>query len=166
MSRAAALNAMTRLPLQKYEQRLIPRITYTDPELATIGETAGSLAESGTGYDVIDVPFEKVDRAMIEGRAAGSIRVYHRRGTILGATIVGPQAGEMLDFVALAMSNGLRLSDVSGTLLGYPTMLLGTKRAADQYLVRLLKRWMAQGFRLALGYRGDIPAYIGTDRII
>lgn len=166
MSRAAALNAMTRLPLRKYEQRLVPRITYTDPELATIGETVASLESSGGRYESIDVPFEKVDRARIEGSALGSIRIYHRRGKLLGATIIGPQAGEMIDYFALAMRNGLRLNDIADTVVGYPTMLLGAKRAADQFLIRLPQRWMVQGFRLAFGYRGGIPAYIGTDQVI
>jgi pyruvate/2-oxoglutarate dehydrogenase complex dihydrolipoamide dehydrogenase (E3) component len=166
MSRAAALNAMTRLPLQKYEQRLVPRVTFTDPEVAIIGESAGNLERSGADYTTIDVPFDKVDRARIEGRAFGNIRVYHRRGTILGATVVGPEAGEMIDYFALAMRSGQGLNDISDTLLSYPTMLLGAKRAADQFLLRLPKRWMVQGFRIAHGYRGAVPDYIGTDRVI
>ncbi len=166
MSRAAAVNAMARLPLQKYEQTVIPRVVFTDPELAAVGRSAAQLDAAGEPFERIQFPFERIDRARVEHRTTGEIALYHRRGRILGATIFGAGAGEMIGLYALAMKNGLRLNDISDTVQGYPTMMIGAKRAADQFYVGLLKRWMVQGFRFAYGYRGDIPGYVGTDRTI
>jgi pyruvate/2-oxoglutarate dehydrogenase complex dihydrolipoamide dehydrogenase (E3) component len=166
MGRAAAINAVSRLPLARYEDRVIPSVIYTDPELATLGAAQRELDAAGETYDVIEFPFEKVDRAYIERRATGSIRICHRRGRILGAAIVGPEAGELIAEYALAMKHGLRLDALAETVHAYPTMMLGARRAADQFYLRMLRRWMVKGVQFAYGYRGAIPDYIGTRQII
>lgn len=166
MSKAAAVNALSKLPVIKYEQAVVPTVVYTDPEVATVGRTARELRESGIDYDRIDLPYEKIDRAVIEGHGDGFVRVYHRRGKVLGATVVGASAGELIAEYALAMRHGLRLHQLAGTIHAYPTMMLGARRAADQFLFRSLRPWMASVMRAAYGYRGKIPEYVGTRQIV
>jgi pyruvate/2-oxoglutarate dehydrogenase complex dihydrolipoamide dehydrogenase (E3) component len=166
MSKAAALNALSRLPVRRYEQDVIPMVVYTDPEIATVGRTERALQEAGQPYDVIELPYEKIDRAVIEGRGTGFVRVYHRCGRVLGATIAGAQAGELIAEYALAMRHGLRLPALADTVHAYPTMMLGARRAADQIYPRALKPWMVRGLQLLYGLRGEIPEYIGSRMIV
>ncbi len=100
------------------------------------------------------------------GQSDGFVRIYHRFGKVLGATIVGAQAGELIAEYALAMRHGLRLPALSETVHAYPTMMLGARRAADQMYVRALKPWMVRAFQLTFGYYGNIPDYIGTRLIV
>lgn len=166
MSKAAAINALARLPVRKYERAILPSVIYTDPEIATVGRTEEALLEDGADFDRIDLPYTKIDRAVIEGRPEGFVRVYHRHGKILGATVAGAQAGEMVTEYALAMRHGLRLHALSDTIHPYPTMMLGARRAADQFYARLLQPWMVRAFQTVYGYRGEVPAYIGTSSIL
>ncbi|CAN5683679.1 FAD-dependent oxidoreductase [soil metagenome] len=166
MSKAAAINALARLPVQKYETEIIPRVIYTDPEVSTVGKTRSDLDSQGINYDVIELPYDRIDRAVIEHQAAGFVRIYHRFGRVLGATIVGAQAGELIAEYAIAMKHDLPLPSLSGTMHAYPTMMLGARRTADQFYVRMLKPWMVRGFQLLYGHRGDIPDFIGTRTIV
>ena len=166
MSKAAAINAVTRLPVWKYERDIVPYVIYTDPEIATVGETGRELDEAGVAYDTITLPYDRIDRAVIEHQAEGFVRVYHRSGRILGATIVGLRAGEMIAEFTLAMQHGLPLTGLSNTIHAYPTMMLGTRRAADQFYARSIKPWMVRGLKLLYGYRGDVPDYVGTRTIV
>lgn len=166
MSKAAALNAVARLPVRKFEQSVVPMVIYTDPEVATVGRSERELAAAGEDFDIIDLPYTKIDRAVIAGHAEGFIRVCHRRGRILGVTIAGEQAGELIAEYALAMRHGLRLPALSETMHAYPTMMLGARRAADQFFVRMLKPWMVRGIQSLFGYRGEIPDYVGKRFIL
>ena len=166
MSKAAAINALARIPIWKYEQDVVPMVVYTDPEVATVGRCSETLDAAGVAYDVVDLPYDSIDRAVIEGNTDGFVRVYHQAGKILGATIVGASAGELIAEYALAMRQNIGLRAIAETVHAYPTMMLGARRAADQLYVRTLKPWMVRGFRLAYGYRGDVPAYVGTRKIV
>ncbi|MEZ4572267.1 MAG: FAD-dependent oxidoreductase [Thermomicrobiales bacterium] len=162
MSKAAAINAVARLPIWKHESEVIPRVIYTDPEIAMVGRSTRDLNDSGARFDTIDFPIDRIDRAVTEHDTTGFIRVHHRFGKVLGATIVGPRAGEMIVEYAIAMKHGLSLADLSTTVHPYPTMMLGARRAADQIFFRALKPWMVRGVQLLYGYNGDLPDYIGT----
>ena len=166
MAKAASVNALARIPVWKFEQAVVPRAVFTDPEVATVGASTQELVKAGQRFDQIDFPFEKIDRSAIEDSRDGMIRINHHHGKILGATIVGPNAGEMIAEYALAMRHGLRLHDLASTVHAYPTMMLGTRRAADQIYVRALRTWMVRGFRSLYGYRGSIPGYVGTKSIL
>jgi pyruvate/2-oxoglutarate dehydrogenase complex dihydrolipoamide dehydrogenase (E3) component len=110
----------------------IPRVTYTDPELAQVGMTqAEGEARGGTTFSY---PFLDLDRAIVDGETKGFVKVTaDRKGRILGATILGHGAGELLMPLVLAKQNGIPLSKISGTVFPYPTRVEGVKRAADAY---------------------------------
>ncbi len=110
----------------------IPRVTYTDPEIAHIGlSEAAAAARGGTTYRY---PFDDLDRAIVDGVARGVVKISaDRRGRILGATVMGAHAGELILPLVLAKRNGLDLGTVSDTVFPYPTMSEGLKRAAAEY---------------------------------
>lgn len=167
MGKTAAINAVMRLPLYSHEQHLVPWVTYTDPECAHIGSTAGQLRARNVKFDTIEFPYGKIDRAVTEHADEGHIIIHaNPNGKILGAHAVGVQAGEIISEYTLAMKNGLKLSNISDTVHAYPTMLLGARRAADQYYVRLQKRWMATLVKKIFRYQGEIPDSIGSNEVM
>ncbi|WP_300018834.1 FAD-dependent oxidoreductase [Pseudonocardia sp.] len=121
----AASNAV--LGLRRAAQvTAIPRVTFTSPEVASVGVppgTAGTTTRT-RGHD-------EVDRAVAEGRTAGFTRlVLDRRGRVVGATVVGPRAGETLAELTLAVRRGLRARDLAGVMHPYPTWGDGPWNAA------------------------------------
>ncbi|MCC5974832.1 MAG: FAD-dependent oxidoreductase [Rubellimicrobium sp.] len=112
----------------------IPRVTYTDPELAHVGLTeAEARRRHGAAIEVFEVGFEHNDRAVAEGRATGMARVIVLRGRPVGATILGPGAGELIGIWALALSARLKMSAIAGMVLPYPTLSEINKRLASAY---------------------------------
>ncbi|MFQ5769218.1 MAG: hypothetical protein ACE5HX_01680 [bacterium] len=108
----------------------------------------------------------KIDRAVTEHAEEGMILLHTSAGKLLGAHVAGAQAGEIINEYALAMKNGLKLSKISDTIHPYPTMLLGARRAADQYYIRLHKKWMSRLMRFIFRYQGDIPEYVGSKTVL
>ncbi len=112
----------------------IPRVTYTDPELAQVGLTESEArARHGDRVDVVRFDFAHNDRAVAERRARGGIKLMVHRGRPIGATIAGPGAGEAIGQWALAISAGLKLSQVAGMVAPYPTLAEIDKRVAGAY---------------------------------
>jgi pyruvate/2-oxoglutarate dehydrogenase complex dihydrolipoamide dehydrogenase (E3) component len=125
--------AMFGLPA-KADPRAIPRATYTDPELAQVGLTeAEARAAHGDRLSVVRADFAHNDRAIAGGKAKGLVKVMVVKGRPVGASIVGPQAGELIGFWALAISARLKLSAVAGMVAPYPTLGEVSKRAASAY---------------------------------
>ncbi|MHC5019488.1 MAG: mercuric reductase [Planctomycetota bacterium] len=123
MARLAVRNALF-FGRGRVSSLVIPWVTYTDPELAHVGPTAAELRERhGAELRTITVPFEQVDRAILDGATDGFARVHHLagRGTILAATVVGKQAGELFGELCLAVTHGITLSQLSDTIHAYPT---------------------------------------------
>lgn len=131
----------------------VPWVTYTDPELANIGLSQEEAeAQGGSTYTYA---FDDLDRAIVEGRTRGRVKIHaDGRGRILGASILGAHAGELLFPLVLARKQGLKLSDLADTIFPYPTMMEGVKRAADAYqrtrlegvggrLLRKVVSWLA-----------------------
>jgi pyruvate/2-oxoglutarate dehydrogenase complex dihydrolipoamide dehydrogenase (E3) component len=166
MAKTAAVNAVFRLPLFKYEQDVIPWVTYTEPECAHVGKTAEELTSQNLKFQTIEFPYSKIDRAVTEHAEEGIIILHTSNGKIRGAHAVGTQAGEIINEYALAMKNGIKLSQISDTIHAYPTMLLGARRAADQYYVRLQKKWMSRLIRFIFRYKGEIPAFVGSNEVL
>ena len=139
----------------KADPRAIPRVTFTDPELAQVGLTeAEARAAYGDALTVVRADLAHNDRAQAEARAMGLIKVMVVKGRPVGASIVGPQAGELIGLWALALSARLKLSAIAGMVAPYPTLGEVSKRAAGAYfgpklfesaalkrLVRLVQRW-------------------------
>ena len=142
-------NALFRWPA-KAETKHIPWVTYTDPELAHVGWTeAQARAEIGDKVQVVEWPFKDNDRAQAERQTQGRIKaVLDRSGRIHGASIVGPQAGELIQTWALALSKGLKIKDLTGMVASYPTLGEVSKRAAGQFYAPKLfsdrTRWIVR----------------------
>lgn len=114
---------------------IVPRCTYTEPEVAQVGPTHEELDLAGTGYDSYRLEFAELDRGKTAGDRAGFVEVTTQEGRdrILGGTIVGESAGELIAGLCLAMNNGLGLSRLGKTMLPYPTRGEYMKRLADEY---------------------------------
>lgn len=167
MAKVATSNALIKVPM-KIDRKHVPWVTYTDPELGHIGATEKQLRDKGESFEVYRFPFSKIDRAVTEGNSTGLIKVYAKKwsGKILGASILGAHAGEMISQYALAMKNGISLREFADTIHPYPSYGLGARRAADQWYIRnqseTLVKWIQRIFR----YRGEIPDYSNPDRIV
>jgi pyruvate/2-oxoglutarate dehydrogenase complex dihydrolipoamide dehydrogenase (E3) component len=136
------------------EAMVIPRVTYTDPELAAVGLTeAEARARHGDAVKVVTHPFHENDRAQTEADTRGFGKlITDRKGRILGAGIVGARAGDLIAPFTLAMTAGVKLSAIAGVIAPYPTRGEIVKRLAGQWyspilfsprtrkLVSLLKR--------------------------
>ncbi len=110
----------------------LPRVTYTDPEVAHVGESHEDAAARGGGEYRYDL--SNLDRAICDGVNRGFVRVSaDRKGRILAATIVAHGAGDLLMPFVLAKRHGLSLSAVASAIFPYPTMVECVKRAANEY---------------------------------
>jgi len=126
-------NALFRLPV-KADDRLIPRVTFTDPELAHVGVTEDEARRARKAIRVLRWPLAENDRAQTERNTRGHIKVItDKRGGILGATIVGAGAGELITTWGLALANRLNIRALAGTVMPYPTYSEVGKRAAITY---------------------------------
>ena len=137
MAKTALTNIALKIP-KRMEVNTIPSVTYTDPEIGSVGWSEAKLKQDGVKFDTYEFPYSKVDRALAEGGQPGLIRVFARPrdGKIYGASVVGKGAGEMLGELSLAMRNGVSLRKIADTIHAYPTYGLGVRRAADQWSVR------------------------------
>ncbi|MEV7756620.1 NAD(P)/FAD-dependent oxidoreductase [Microbacterium sp. NPDC089180] len=98
----------------------VPRVTFTSPEVAAVGTSTVDTADSDVR--IVETPHHDLDRAIAEGRTAGFTRLaVDRKGRVVGATIVGPRAGESLGELSTAVSRGLSVRDLAGVLHAYPT---------------------------------------------
>ncbi len=112
----------------------IPRVTFTDPELAQVGPTEAEARKTyGTALTVLRADYAGNDRAIAEGVTTGFAKVLAHKGRIIGATVVGAQAGEVIAPLTLAVSSRLKLSALAGVVLPYPTLSELGKRAAGAY---------------------------------
>jgi pyruvate/2-oxoglutarate dehydrogenase complex dihydrolipoamide dehydrogenase (E3) component len=137
-------NGLFRLPV-KASDALIPRVTYTDPEIAAAGLSEEDARKQGGGVRVLRWPFAENDRAQADRRTEGFVKVMvDRKGRILGVGIVGHNAGELLTPWILAMSRGLRIGAMAGLTLPYPTYSEASKRAATAFLLPKLRSPLLQ----------------------
>jgi pyruvate/2-oxoglutarate dehydrogenase complex dihydrolipoamide dehydrogenase (E3) component len=127
-------NILFRLPA-KAQPSAMPWVTYTDPELAHVGlNEAKARAEHGDAVSVVRAEFSGNDRAQAEAETDGFCKVVlGRGGKILGATIVGAHAGELILPWVLAISNGLKIGAMANVIAPYPTLSEISKRAAGSY---------------------------------
>jgi pyruvate/2-oxoglutarate dehydrogenase complex dihydrolipoamide dehydrogenase (E3) component len=123
---------------------LIPRVTFTDPELAHVGLTETQARERRIALRVLRWPYHENDRAQAERTTAGHIKVVtDRKGKVLGATIVGAAAGEMITAWTLAVSQNLNIRAFAGIVVPYPTLAEVGKRAAMTYFTPgLTNNWV------------------------
>jgi pyruvate/2-oxoglutarate dehydrogenase complex dihydrolipoamide dehydrogenase (E3) component/uncharacterized membrane protein YdjX (TVP38/TMEM64 family) len=117
------------------DYRVLPWVTYTDPEVAHVGHNELSAREAGIAHEVVRYDLAHLDRAVCEGAARGFVKLLVAPGKdrILGATIVGLHAGETLAEIVLAMKHGIGLNKLLGTIHAYPTMAEANKYAAGEW---------------------------------
>jgi pyruvate/2-oxoglutarate dehydrogenase complex dihydrolipoamide dehydrogenase (E3) component len=140
----------------KAQTHHIPWATYTDPELAQVGMTEAEARQAhGTALTVIRQDFHHNDRAQTQGEAHGLLKVMVVKGRPVGASIAGPQAGELIGLWALAIAARMKMGQVAGMVAPYPTLGEISKRAAGAYfaprlfdsprvkrIVGLVQRWL------------------------
>ncbi|MGI9324210.1 MAG: dihydrolipoyl dehydrogenase family protein [Pseudomonadales bacterium] len=114
---------------------VVPWCTYTEPEVARVGLSETEAAEQGVAVEVTHYGLDDLDRAIAEGNAAGWVKVLTKPGSdrILGACVVGPHAGEVITEFVSAMTHGLGLKKIMGTVHIYPTFAEANKLAAGAW---------------------------------
>jgi pyruvate/2-oxoglutarate dehydrogenase complex dihydrolipoamide dehydrogenase (E3) component len=126
-------NALFRLPA-KVDNDVLPRVTFTDPELAQIGLTEAEAREKHGNVHVYRWPFSDNDRAQAERATDGFVKVITtKRGRVLGASMVGDHAGELIQMWSLAMHKKMKISALASVVSPYPTLSEINKRAAITY---------------------------------
>lgn len=126
-------NMLLKLPA-RVDLKAFPWVTYTHPELANVGLTEEQARRQHGEVTVLRFPFAEVDRAIAERDTRGLIKVVTtKRGRILGAAIVGPRAGDLLQPWTLAISRGLKIGAMAGAVSPYPSFVEIGKRAAGSY---------------------------------
>ena len=126
-------NALFRLRA-KANDELIPWVTFTDPELAYVGLSEAQARERHKTIRILRWPYHENDRAQAERETRGHIKVVTaKNGRILGATIVGAHAGELITAWTLALSRGLNIRAMTDIVIPYPTLSEIGKRAAISY---------------------------------
>ena len=132
----AAVNALFD-PFKKFtaDYRVIPAATFTEPEVARVGLNELEANEAKTPYEVTRYGIDDLDRAIADSEAHGFVKVLTVPGkdTILGVTIVGDHAGDLLAEYVLAMKHGLGLNKILGTMHTYPTLAEANKYAAGEW---------------------------------
>lgn len=125
--------ALFRLPARvRYDA--VPWVTYTDPELAHVGLASDRAESMGQAVRVLRWPFAENDRAVTEARTAGLVKAFvDRRGRVLGASILGAHAGELISLWSLALRRKIAVSVLAELIVPYPTMSEASKRAAGAF---------------------------------
>jgi pyruvate/2-oxoglutarate dehydrogenase complex dihydrolipoamide dehydrogenase (E3) component/uncharacterized membrane protein YdjX (TVP38/TMEM64 family) len=119
----------------KVDDRVIPWATFIDPEVARVGLNEQEAQVQGIAYEVTKYGIDDLDRAIADSEAHGFVKVLTVPGKdrILGVTIVGSHAGDLLAEYVLAMKHGLGLNKILGTIHTYPTMAEANKYAAGEW---------------------------------
>jgi pyruvate/2-oxoglutarate dehydrogenase complex dihydrolipoamide dehydrogenase (E3) component len=131
----------------------IPWATYTSPELAHVGLDPTEAKRQGIEIDTFTQALDGVDRAILEGDDEGFVRVHVKKGTdtIVGATIVASNAGDMISEITLAMTHGLGLKKIASTIHPYPTQGDAIRKVGDLYnrtrltpfVKKLFRKWLS-----------------------
>jgi len=147
-------SALFRMPA-KVNDTIVPWVTYTDPELAHVGLTETQARESYGKISVLRWPYAENDRAQAERKTKGLVKVVcSSKGRILGASIVGPNAGELLQPWCLAISSRLKIKAMTDMIVPYPTLAEVNKRVAYGYFASsLASPWLKRviGFLAKFG---------------
>jgi pyruvate/2-oxoglutarate dehydrogenase complex dihydrolipoamide dehydrogenase (E3) component len=119
----------------KFSDFLIPWVTYTDPEVAHVGLYEKDLQERNTEFATFTREFSDVDRSVVDGETEGFVKIHVKKGTdqILGTTIVGSHAGDMLSEITVAMQSGMGLGKLANVIHPYPTAAEAIRQCGDAY---------------------------------
>ncbi len=119
----------------KVSSLLIPWATYTEPEVAHVGLYEKDLEDRNIAYATFIREFSDVDRAIVDGEGEGFVKIHVKKGTdeIVGATIVGSHAGDMISEITVAMQSGMGLSKLASVIHPYPTVAEAIRQCGDAY---------------------------------
>lgn len=149
-------NALFPFMNRKADYRVVPWVTYVDPELARAGMTEEEAYKKygKSKVQVFRFHFKDVDRAIIEAEGHGLIKlICDKKNRILGVHILGPHAGELLHEYVLAMKAKLPITQISQTIHAYPTLSQAVKRACDQYYKhKLFNGWFPKVAKKLIKY--------------
>jgi pyruvate/2-oxoglutarate dehydrogenase complex dihydrolipoamide dehydrogenase (E3) component len=137
---------------KKYTDLLVPWCTYTQPEIAHVGLYEEEAKERhGEGLQTFTQNFDEIDRSILEGRTEGFVRVHAVKGEIVGATIVGEHAGDLISEFSVAMRAGMKLGSLASVIHPYPTTAEAIRKLGDAYnrtrftplVAKLFKKWLS-----------------------
>jgi len=138
---------------QKFSNLTIPWVTYTEPEVAHVGLYPTDAEAKGIQIDTFTTYLKDIDRGRTDGEETGFVKIHVKKGSdkILGATIVGSHAGDMISEVTLAMVGGLGLKTIQQVIHPYPTMAEAIRKTADAWnrtrltptVTKLFDKWLA-----------------------
>jgi pyruvate/2-oxoglutarate dehydrogenase complex dihydrolipoamide dehydrogenase (E3) component len=164
----AALNALTgSLWLSRAKYNVVPWATFTDPEVARVGLSEQEAKEQNTAYEITRYNMEQHDRSLVDGEAHGFIKVLTIPGKdkILGVTIVGHHAGELIGEFTFAMTHGMGLKKIAAVTHIYPTFLEGNKFAANAWRkARLPEKYFTLMEKYFRWQRASKQVSMGKDR--
>jgi pyruvate/2-oxoglutarate dehydrogenase complex dihydrolipoamide dehydrogenase (E3) component len=119
----------------KFSNMLVPWATYTEPEVAHVGLYDKDLEERNIAFATFTREFSDVDRSIVDGETEGFVKIHVKKGTdqILGATIVGSHAGDMISEITVAMQGGMGLGKLANVIHPYPTAAEAIRQCGDAY---------------------------------
>jgi pyruvate/2-oxoglutarate dehydrogenase complex dihydrolipoamide dehydrogenase (E3) component len=138
---------------RRLSQLTIPWCTYTDPEVAQVGLAEPQARAAGLAVDVFSQPFARVDRAVTDGDTDGFVKMVTSKGsgTILGATVVGRHAGDLISEISVAMAGRVPLGRLAQVIHPYPTQAEAIRQCGDLYnrtrLTPAVKKWLERWLR-------------------
>ena len=166
-AKVAVMNAILHVPASRKDDH-VSWCTFTDPELAHAGLGEAELRARGEKFEVYRFPFSRLDRAITESESTGLVKVFaNSRGKVLGASILGAHAGEMIAEYALAIEAKAGLETIAATIHPYPTYALANRRAADTFATKVLTpsrvAWIRRIFRLRGSTQGIVSLLQSID---
>ena len=134
MARLVVKNALF-FGRDKVSDLLVPWATYTDPEVAHVGLYEKDLDDRNIPYSVVTREFKDVDRSIVDGMEKGFVKILLAKGKdkILGATIVGDHAGDLISEISVAIQGGMGLGRLAGVIHPYPTTAEAIRQCGDAY---------------------------------
>jgi len=119
----------------KFSNLIIPWATYTEPEVAHVGLYEKDLQDQNIEFETFTREFDDVDRGIVDGETDGFVKIHVKKGTdqILGATIVGSHAGDMISEITVAMYGGMGLGKLANVIHPYPTAAEAIRQCGDAY---------------------------------
>ncbi|KYH31777.1 dihydrolipoyl dehydrogenase [Clostridium tepidiprofundi DSM 19306] len=138
----ALMNSLSPQPMEKLKRSnfLVPWSVFTKPEIAQVGITEKQAKEAGINYFVVKEDYENYGRTVTDGQPIGFVKVLtDEQGKIYGVSIIGEAASELIHEWTLAMQNNLSMFDIAMMQHSFPTISLMNKRAAEQWMMRIVQ---------------------------
>ena len=154
-ARIVLQNALFPGPKRKASDLIVPRVTFTDPEVAHVGMYVHDAEARGIKLQTFVQSLDHVDRARADGETAGFVKIHVKAGSdqILGATIVASHAGEMIGEITAAMVAGVGLKTLATVIHPYPTQAEAIRKIADQYNRTRLTPFVKHALNLWMGWQ-------------